>query len=209
MSRLARMQNQTSYKIHPIDIPADTIYYEKPSRIPTFSIDVLGVAILCAVFAGMFCWAIGDIKTGVGGAGVVGFLVTVIRAAKMLGDPFPEIKETTFQRVRVDTEPGVRSVPVNHGNGQRTDVEMRNAKRLSANGREYTFEGWQLDRMLSWVEQGYESIRRDQSAEGPGLSQISITGSNYSIVAQLMKDEGIISDDNKWTTFGRDWLKAI
>lgn len=213
MPLLRTQQRQPGYLIHPSDTPADRVYYEKPSRVPTFGIDVLGVTILCTVLAGMLFGALfSNVRVGIGMAGGFGLLVAFWRVWAMLGDPFPEIKETTFQRVQTDIAAGAyRSIPVNHNGERRTEVTMRNPKKLSDPdlGREYSFEGWQLDRMLSWVQQGYEGIRRDSSAHGPGLMEIGINGSNYSIVNMLFQKHGIVGDDGKWTQAGREWLEAV
>lgn len=210
---LLRMQDrQAGYNIHPVDIPADHVRHEKPSRIPTFETDVVGVTVLCAVLAGMLFGALfSSIRLGIGCAGGFGLLVAIWRVWFMLSDPWYEVKETSFQRVKLDTAVnGNRAIPVYQGGEQRTEVTMRNPKKLTDNnmGREYSFEGWQLDRMLDWLDKGYESVRRDTSAHGPGLSEIGITAATYSIVNQLFQNLGLVGQDGKWTEAGREWLRT-
>lgn len=211
MPLIQQMTQQTRYHIHPVDLPADHVKHEKPSRVPTFSVDILGVSILCAIFAGMLFGALFDsVRIGIGSGGGFGLLIAIWRVWFMLSDPWYETKETTFQRVTLDTaEPTNRTIPYNRANGERTHVQTRNNKTLRYDGREYVFEGWQLDRMLDWLNKGYDSIRRESSALGPGLQEIGIGGSNFTIAKQLMQQFGLVGDDNKWTEAGREWLRTI
>lgn len=213
MPLISTQQRQPGYNIHPVDIPADHVRHEKPSRIPTFETDVVGVTVLCTILAGMLFGAVfSSARLGIGLGGGFGLLVAIWRVWFMLSDPWYEVKETSFQNVRANMAAGNgnRSIPVFQAGEQRTEVAMRNPKRLTDTnlGREYSFEGWQLDRMLDWLNKGYESVRRDTSAHGPGLSEIGITAATYSIVNQLFQNLGLIGQDGKWTEAGREWLRT-
>ena len=70
MPLLTRERRRGGYLVHPVDIPADKVYTEKPSRVPTFRLDVVGVTVLCVVLAGMLFWALsGSVRVAVGAAG--------------------------------------------------------------------------------------------------------------------------------------------
>lgn len=80
---------------------------EQPIRAPSFAADVLGVGLLSASFAGLAGWAFssGDIMTGVGWGSVVGCVVVVWRAFRVLDRPVADWEQIVYQDVTVEPEP--------------------------------------------------------------------------------------------------------
>lgn len=202
------------YFIHPTDLPQATRYTEKPSRVPDFTRDVFGVTILATVLAAGTSWSLLDNpQAAIGTAGAFGLLVLFWRVIHVYDKPFPVIEDVTYQEVMVITEESERRrIPVNQAGQPNGEIVFRNEKLLTGivDNREFshTFSGRQLDRLLAWYDGGYTIVRRDSSAQGPGLDQIGIRGGTYSIVKALLEANEFIDEAGEWTPAGLQWLQA-
>lgn len=203
---------EAGYLITTVDQPKAEIHEERPSRVPVFKIDVLAPTVIGALiaFAGFYS---GYIRFWPGAwTAVVAALIFFWRLG-LFDVPFSEIKKTVFQNVQVEQRPDPRTVPINQGGQFQREVPLRGGKTLEHGGREFTFEGWQLDRMLFWVtERGIDSIRREPGGDLPGLVEIGINGSSYTTAVYVLEHTGKIHKQGQtyyWTTAGKEWLAEI
>lgn len=208
----SRRQASYTVPIHPNDLPLERRYTEKPSRVPSFGVDVLAVTVLYTMLVYVTTWGYQENYYPAFLAGAVGLVVTTWRVKWYLGDPFPVIEELEYQAVLLSLEDGStepRLIPRNRNGGHHDDLVIRNSKILEGATGAYEFTGRQLERMADWLDRGYTAVRRDTSAEGPGFAELGIRAANYSIVLELLKEAGYVGQDSKWTRTGETWLREI
>lgn len=199
---------QPNYLIHPIDIPAHHVYEEKPSRIPTFKIDVLAATAVFGVLVFMACYSF---YRGFWPGGVTAILTLaffILRLGKVFDVPFAAIKEATLQDVSPRMAPPPRSVPVNSMGQYQGDIPLRNDKTLRGSKGNIQLSGRQLDRLLKIIndQDGDGKLRRETSSLGRGVYEIAITSLQYPIFETALKENDYIDENNKFTAAGVAWV---
>jgi hypothetical protein len=193
--------------IHPIDSPAGRVTEERPSRVPTFSIDVLAPTAVFAVIVFTGCYSMYvDFWPGTVTSGFT-LAFFLVRVRWVFDSPLPFFKETEFQDVRPRMAPPLRTVPVTSGRNQ-ADVPLRYPKTIRGKLGSIELSGRQLDKLLLIVNDpdGDGRYRRETSGLGRGVMDAGITTAQDPILKAALIENGYIDDEQYWTNEGRQWL---
>jgi len=144
-------------------------------------------------------------------AGIAAFGLALAYGLHNRVNQFDAMMEKQFEEMEFkQPEPQERPselISTNHGQG--VMVKTRRGKVEEFAGHEFTFTGRNLDKLLAWYEGGAVSIRRDQSAAGPGFNRLPdpIVAANFTTALFVLKGRGMIDEStNEWTDAGISWL---
>ena len=201
-----QQEQTTSYHIHGIDQPKARVTKEKPSRIPTFRIDVFVPTLIFGLLVFLACVSF-YIKFWPGGVtAIVTLAFFLVRLYQVFDVPFVDFEEAEFQQVgsKMVQQPN-RTIPHNR-NGE---VPIRNSKKLRGPLGEIELSGRQLDQLVKIINDpdGDGRLRREASGLGKGVYGIGITTTQFSVFEEALKGKGFIDSDKIWTAEGRAWAE--
>jgi hypothetical protein len=142
------------------------------------------------------------------GIGAVAGLLSLPGGRRQFSEMMQEREEMEFEPA---AEPAQRQSQIALQNGSPV-IKIRDGKEVNTDdGHNFTFTGKNLDCLLRWYEGGAETIRKEQSAAGPGFNRLPdpITGSKYTTAAYVLKRGEFIDDNNRWTERGVAWLNEL
>lgn len=198
-----------SYLIATPDQPRARVVEEKPTRIPTFKIDVLAPAFVFGLFLFLGSLSLyGGFWPGAVACGGAGILF-LSRLNKIFDNPLPDFKEVFFQDVTVK-QADPQSIQVNQNGQYAGHIQLRGSKTIRGSLGNIELSGRQLDRLLKIIDDpdGDGKYRRETSGLGKGVMEIGITTGQDPILKSALKERGYIDENQFWTDEGRRWVAS-
>lgn len=125
---------------------------------------------------------------------------------------FDDKMDKIFEEMEFGKEQPANNVPELATTNNATGVmaKTRRNKKEEFAGHEFIFTGRNLDKLLAWYEGGAISIRKENSAAGPGFNKLPdpISSHNYTTALYVLQGRGLVEEKtNQWTEDGLRWLQ--